>query len=145
MAADLVMDPKIPQTVEHDIESIFWVLLWLCFLYMDSDMVKAHLTSIIKETMSPLVYSDRAGNVKVLFMTSPVALKGYSIEGNQTMVKLLDDLRILLGKRHSCLAESPEDLQSDKHEAVLTLLRDAIDNQKWPTCDHAKPQTLAIF
>jgi len=33
MAGDLVRDPETPQTVEHDLESLFWVLLWVCLLF----------------------------------------------------------------------------------------------------------------
>ena len=32
----------------------------------------------------------------------------------------------------------------DKHQVVLTLLRDAIYNQWWPECDPAKPQKLVV-
>jgi len=153
IAGDLVEDPETPQMVEHDLESIFWVLLWVCLLYMKSNMKERIRSSIIKGTMSPPVYSGSGGVNKSNIMTTHLPLQKLETETNPAMAKLLIRLHELLGERYmKCTEGSTVDAtQSDevlnKHEGVLTLLHNAIYDAYddwWPECDPAEPQELVV-
>ena len=89
MAGDLVRDPKTPQTVEHDLESDFWVLLWVCLLYMKSNMNEGDRSGVIKNIMSPPVHSGSGGTGKISFLTSPVPMEELETETSPAMAKLL--------------------------------------------------------
>ncbi len=99
MAGDLVMDPRIPQTVEHDLESVFWILLWNCLLFMKSGLEIGVRSSIIKGTMNPRVFLGSGGVNKSAFMTSWISLN-LNMPENRPMQAMLRDLHALLGERY---------------------------------------------
>ncbi len=61
MAADLVQRSSIPHTFIHDLESAFWVMLWVVILYMPSSWDIGDRSYFLKETMSPRVYDNSGG------------------------------------------------------------------------------------
>lgn len=150
MAGDLVRDPKTPQTVEHDLESVFWVFLWVCLLYMKSNMNEGDRSGVIKNIMSPPVHSGSGGTGKISFLTSPVPMEELETETSPAMAKFLIRRHELLGKRHmkrakgAAVGATQSDEVLNKHEGVLTLLRDAVSDDWWPECDPAEPQELAV-
>jgi Fungal protein kinase len=64
MAADLVESSEIPQTLEHDLESFFWVILWVVMTRVPTNWTDEARSILINETMSPKVYSHTGGTVK---------------------------------------------------------------------------------
>ena len=107
MAADLVMNPKVTQTKEHDLESVFWILLWMCLSYMKTIMPPGLRADILNNIMSPRVHDGSGGMGKANFMASGISLK-YLMAPNCPMADLLKALHRLLGKLH----QSPQDLPS---------------------------------
>lgn len=47
MAADLIADPKIPQTFVHDLESAFYVMFWLSLKYLPSSYDPSKRDSVL--------------------------------------------------------------------------------------------------
>jgi hypothetical protein len=64
MAADLVESSEIPQTLEHDLESFFWVILWIVMTRVPTNWTDEARSILINDTMSPKVYSHTRGPVK---------------------------------------------------------------------------------
>jgi hypothetical protein len=61
MAANLVESSKIPQTVEHDLESFFWVILWIVMTRVPTNWTDEACSILINDTMSPKVYYHTGG------------------------------------------------------------------------------------
>ncbi len=74
MAAELVQDPSIPHTLEHDLESVFWVLLWMTLLYMETSWDIGLRSSVLNSTMNPDVYMGCGGIDKLNFMQAEGAV-----------------------------------------------------------------------
>ncbi len=53
MAAELVQKSDTPHTAVHDIESLIWVLLWICLKYMNStfDIGKSGVVGSVEDTL----------------------------------------------------------------------------------------------
>jgi len=68
MAADLIQDSSIPHTFVHDLESVFWVLIWIVVSYMPTTWDDGECSSFLKETMCPKVYGPRGGTRKKDFI-----------------------------------------------------------------------------
>ena len=61
MAAALVENSETPHTLEHDLESAFWVLIWAIVSYMPTSMGEEECSNFLKDTMSPKVYRKHSG------------------------------------------------------------------------------------
>src|ERR1700730_14183489 len=97
MAADLVANPHITQTMEHDLESFYWVLLWICLSYMDNSLTLRKHSSMIKSIMSPKAYAGSGGDGKIHFMVNQTALCEMKMPRNEMFVQLLNSLHVALG------------------------------------------------
>jgi hypothetical protein len=100
MAADLVANPHITQTMEHDLESFYWVLLWICLLYMDNGLTLGKCSSVIKSVMNPKAYAGSSGNGKIHFMVNQTALCDMKMPHNEMFVQLLNSLHVGLGTHY---------------------------------------------
>jgi len=89
MAADLVENPAIPHTPKHDLESIFWVLLWMMLLYMKTSWSIEICSSTLNSMMSPDIYQSSGGRGKLDFMQNPCALNDLYMPDNPKMEELL--------------------------------------------------------
>jgi len=89
MAADLVENPAIPHTPEHNLESVFWVLLWMMLLYMKTSWSIEIHSSTLNSTMSPDVYQSSGGRGKLDFMRNPCVLNDLYTPDNPKMEELL--------------------------------------------------------
>jgi Fungal protein kinase len=58
MAAALIENPQTPHTLEHDLESFFWVLIWAVVSFMPTSLTDAGRSNFLKDTMSPKVYGQ---------------------------------------------------------------------------------------
>ncbi|KAI9442014.1 hypothetical protein BJY52DRAFT_1229263 [Lactarius psammicola] len=99
MAADLIENPKINQTFVHDIESAFFVLLWMALLYVKSDWLTDRLSSFVSSIFDPLVFGNSGGSMKIMFMLSD-RLDSLNFHRNTPLAQLLRTLRELLGVRY---------------------------------------------
>jgi len=89
MAGDLVKDPTTPQTVVHDLESFYWVLLWICLVYMKTSKKIEECSSIVKETMCPRVYAGTSGDAKINYLARQAAVGGFDVLGKPRLTMLV--------------------------------------------------------
>jgi Fungal protein kinase len=101
MAADLVQDSKIPQTIIHDLESFFWVLVWIVLMQVKISWTDQYRSGIICQTMNLKVYYGSGAVDKNMFLTSTLLTKGnLQIDRNPTLRGFLEALRILVFARY---------------------------------------------
>ena len=100
MAADLVQRPSIAHTFVHDLESTFWVLLWVTLSYMSTSWGTEERSSFLKETMSPRVYNNSGGSNKIYFMQSNSAILEFSVCNNPILTALLISMKMTLAVRY---------------------------------------------
>jgi Fungal protein kinase len=173
MAVDLIAKPDSIQTVEHDLESFFWVLLWLCLSYFDTSISLGLRTSIVKATMSPRAYGDTGGLDKMNFMANRLALQYVNTRTSPTVAKVLKTMHFLLGTRHTGqlpasdlllpkTSPTPDRTQSetqhasegvtssanqkvtDKYKSLLKLLHNALAENMWHDDDGPVPQEFVL-
>ena len=63
MVADLIQRLNIAHTFVHDLESTFWVLLWVTFAYMPNTWSDVDRSSFLRGTMSPRVNASNQHKV----------------------------------------------------------------------------------
>jgi hypothetical protein len=100
MAADLVLKSSIPQTFVHDLESAFWVMIWVALLYLPSNWDTTDRSSFIRGTMNPPVFRGSGGFNKIHYMQSGRSLSGLRFDGNEILDQLLSNLKMALAVRH---------------------------------------------
>jgi hypothetical protein len=100
MAADLVRQPSVAHTFVHDLESAFWVLLWVTLSYTSTSWGTEERSSFLKETMSPRVYNDSGGSNKAYFMQSDSAILKFSVCNNPVLTTLLISMKMTLAVRY---------------------------------------------
>jgi hypothetical protein len=163
MAADLVERSDIPQTFVHDLESFFWVLLWMVLTRVKTSWPEEVISSFIHETMNSRVYSGFGGRGKIDFLVAKVALNEnrFKISGNSVLRDLLEGLQSLLAARHQerpfrksnsfvkqmneeqlqqAVKQYEEGLEKLKnHDEMISILEEALFSQKyrdtWPPGD----------
>jgi hypothetical protein len=88
MAVDLVKDPTICQTFVHNIESMFFLLLWMSIRFIKSSWDKARCSNFINSIFQPQVYGGSGGSTKVMFMQSK-GLQLLEFTANTPLTQLL--------------------------------------------------------
>lgn len=102
MAADLVERPHTIHKFVHDLESFFWVLLWIVLTQVETTWNDEERSSYIKGTMSPKIYSNSGGRFKIQFLTSQdLDSRRFEIPGNNILPRLLRGLRKVVAIRHT--------------------------------------------
>jgi serine/threonine protein kinase len=120
MAADLISS-KIPHPFKHDIESAFWVLMWIVVTYMPTSWDVSRRSFFLKDIMCPKVYGSSGGRNKFYFMTSRSALAEWSITGNEVLTEFLRTLQLVLAVRHMQPPSSLSLLKSNLLEDLTSL------------------------
>jgi Fungal protein kinase len=98
MAAELIENPGIPHTLEHDLESVFWVLLWVTLLYMKTSWPMVSTT--LNDAMNPRVYPSGGGASKLHFIGNPSALAGLFPQQSPKMHHLLTGIHAIFCERY---------------------------------------------
>jgi len=122
MAADLVASPTTTHALVHDLESAYWVLLWVTVGYMQADwgvLADGEHSSFLKETLSPRVFLGSGGQSKLFFLTSP--LEFASMSGNLVYQEFLHGLKLILGIRHLDRPKPPSPSQFDAATAIAKI------------------------
>jgi hypothetical protein len=81
----------------HDLESFYWVLLWICLLYMETNKSIGERSSIVANTMCPKVYAGTGGDGKSTYIGSPGILRGLEVYGKPVVAMLLKTWHAELG------------------------------------------------
>lgn len=167
MAADLVASPGIQQTFVHDLESFFWVLLWLVLRYVETSWKGSLLSSVYKSVFGQDLYDDPEGVFggvhKKDFLQNREKLGEFQVIGNTILTNLLKDLKAMVSSRYRTKPEKSKYLpdadasynmevkfynsQDDMndHTKMLNLFAVFLDPsnvEDWPGDDKATPQPL---
>lgn len=173
MSAALVKDRNAPQTFLDDLESFFYVILWLALLYSSNSMSPPDLTSFLKSVLDPMQYHGTGGNSKANFLIGRTDLLCLSFPNRPLLQPLLIDFATLFAVRYEkkpsneefeALAELERTasrtashlpawkyrerfqvLESQAHTYVAQLLTAAVAQQQiWPDDDCAESQPLVL-
>ena len=104
MATELIENPETPHTFVHDLESVFWVLIWVVVSYMRTSMTIEQRSNFLKDIMSPKVYGTRGGSEKRTFIQ---AREVPQVLGNMNMYFILSLLIQLLAVRYPVFIMAP--------------------------------------
>ena len=116
MAADLIEKPDILQTFVHDIESAFFLLLWMALLFVNSSWQNPRLSSFINDIFHPPVFGGSGGSLKAMFMRLE-QLETLKFPGNAHLANLLHAWQSTLAVRYT---KQPErDLCDDSEKFDL--------------------------
>jgi hypothetical protein len=168
MAADLTENSSIPHTYVHDLESVFWVLIWVVVSYIPTAWEINERSSFLKETMCPKVYGDSGGGTaKRDFLQggrAPPVPHAIQIEEllwalSRLLSPRLKKLHAEIIPRNWVLAPmkraegdneekpnvTPEPYEMfpgglDNHDIIIGLFSGAISQPGWPEGDAAKLQ-----
>jgi len=119
MAADIVASPHISHTFIHNVESAFWVLLWMACAYTPTSWDIGHCSSFMKDTISPRVFLDTGGQNKLFFMQAESALVKFTIINNEPFTTFLWALKTSLAAQHMSWPSPPLKLDSIKILALI--------------------------
>jgi Fungal protein kinase len=109
MAGDLVTGSNIWHTFAHDLESFFWVLLWIVLTQVQTNYTDEDHSNFIHGTMNSTVCSARGGSQKASFLASPLMLLNeLGHPGNRTLTTLVVNLKRTVADRY-CSTEEPSD------------------------------------
>ena len=79
MAAELIERPKIRHTFSHDLESFFWVLMWIVVTWVPTTWNESARSIFINGVMNPKVYSNIGSTEKSTWLKAgnPLREKGF--------------------------------------------------------------------
>ena len=130
MAMEVIFSTGITHEVRHDLESFFWLLVWMLLRHT------SHEHESGRHAVRELFGSDNKAMstaIKRLWICTENML---TIAGNQPLNYLLEEFRILCQNNESRKSR-PADPTS--HDKVLKIFDDALAMAGWPTDDAAMP------
>lgn len=75
MSGVLVYFKTVPHMVEDDLESFFWVLVWVAVMYSPSTLTEGAQALLMGQTFNPEAVERSGGHVKAMFLQAPMALR----------------------------------------------------------------------
>src|SRR5260370_8613915 len=135
MAGDLIQQFNIWHTFAHNLESFFWVLLWIVLTQVPTYYTDAVCSSFIHGTMSPKVCSGSRGSTKMNFLVSSHMLEegveDFYLPNNPSLCTLLVEIKRTVADWYLSLPSkkesTPEPESVKKINAVsITLKHDGI-------------------
>ena len=108
LAAELIQNPRIEHTFCHDLESAFYVLLWIIILYVKNSWNTGERAATIRQVLMPEQYGETGGCGKAAWMSFPGALRNFNVPSNEPLTFLLKSYKNTL----SVLYNKPEALDT---------------------------------
>jgi hypothetical protein len=108
MSAALVRDRRATQTFVDDLESFFYVIVWLALMYSPNSMSPPALTSFVKSVLDPAQYQGTGGNCKANFLIGRADLLGLSFTRRPLLQPLLKDFATLFAVRYETKPSNDE-------------------------------------
>ncbi|KAI9430286.1 hypothetical protein H4582DRAFT_2087211 [Lactarius indigo] len=124
MAADLIGNPKINQTFIHDIESAFFVLLWMATHYVQAELQTDHLSGLVNSVFHPQIFGSSGGPGKIMFMRGEEELDGLVFRDNAPLTQLLCTLKELLAVHHRKRPEAPHPHRLNINDVIHQALHE---------------------
>src|SRR5258708_26089743 len=135
MAIELVQPFNIRHTFAHDLESFFWVLLWIVLRRVPTYYTDAVCSGFFYGTMSPKVCSDSGGSMKMNFLVSSRMLEerveDFRLPNNPSLCTLLVEMKHTVADWYLSLPSkkesTPEPESIKKIDAIsITLKYDGV-------------------
>ncbi|TFK45203.1 hypothetical protein OE88DRAFT_1669568 [Heliocybe sulcata] len=124
----------------HDLESVYWVLLWVVLRHTKSQVVEWGRTKRGTDCVAAIF--DEGGAHKVAFLCTAEVV----VPGNKPLTALLDRLQFLVSLRYmnKRLRSHAEKVPLPKmtYEEVMEAFDDALKSEGWPSDDPAIPFKL---
>src|SRR5258707_8314756 len=118
MARDLVQQFNIWHTFAHDLESFFWVLLWIVLTRVPTYYTDAVHSGFIHGTMSPKVCSGSRGSVKMNFLVLSHMLEerveDFHLPNNPSLHALLVEMKCIVTNWYLSLPSKKESTPKPK-------------------------------
>ena len=174
MAADLVVAPKTIHTFVHDLESAFYVVLWLSIKYLGNSWSDRERAMAMIDLFNPHSFDDVGSSSKLNWMTNAIKLlNAFDVLNNRVLTNVLRSLAEIFQARCRILNSGGEpkdrpffssqetepptvgrnDFHSlDDYEAVIKIFNLSLDvgflatlKEEWPVGDSAEVQDIAIL
>jgi len=101
MAADLIGSSGIQQTFVHDLESFFWVLLWIVLTQVETGWNDLRRSDFLETTFSPKIYGDSGSSSKLVSLTPNILhAHDFRIPGNTALTDFVHGLRSTVSSRY---------------------------------------------
>jgi hypothetical protein len=154
IAADLLDDPGHQHSFVHDLESFFYVLLYLGLVHLRTDWDQGRQSCFMNTVIDRRRFGDsgKGGFGKLLFMVGSVrALNGLTFTSNEPLTKLVTRLKQVLSVRYidgsgsmlSFVSKDVYDALEYRHDNIIKLFDQALESDGWPENDRAPlPVTL---
>ena len=120
MAIGRINDTGVPHGVHHDLESFFWVLVWVVVRHV------AHEHQLGDKLCSAVFYD---GNGKMKWLTGQGMGKHFTVPGNAPLTDLLQKLTVIVGEH--VMGENLD------YEKFLAPFEEALARDDWPVGDRA--------
>ncbi len=124
MAADLIRNPTINQTFIHDIESAFFVLLWMATHYVQAELQTDHLSGLVNSVFHPQIFRGSRAPGKIMFMHGKEELDELVFRDNAPLTRLLRTLKELLAVRHRKQPEAPHPHRLNIKDVICQALHE---------------------
>ncbi|RPD69924.1 hypothetical protein L226DRAFT_493623, partial [Lentinus tigrinus ALCF2SS1-7] len=126
MAVQLLDCLALVYGVHHDLESYYWVLLWVLLRHARHDHPDGDRAC---STLFKYVSDTEAGNAKRAWLDKPTTL---GIKGNRPLTRLLKDLHVLVNAN---LVKTTSKCVPLTHDSMLEVFNKALERNDWPTDD----------
>ena len=100
IAGDIIDNPNIVHTFAHDLESFFWVLLWIILTQVQTNMEQSRRSDLVHNIMNPKIVVNSRGQSKTFFVMAEASLASLEIPGNEALRGLITSLHSTVADRY---------------------------------------------
>ncbi|KAI0724831.1 hypothetical protein C8Q72DRAFT_937151 [Fomitopsis betulina] len=138
MAVEIhVDDSSVTHEVRHDLESFFWLLVWIVLRHTTYKCCTSKFKNGTWHTLFDGARMIDCQSNKLMWLNEPFQV--LNIPKNAPLTGLVESFRLLCQKNHD---RTNLDEPWMTHADVLKLFNDALAKPTWPTHDKAKPWIL---
>ncbi|KAG6379806.1 hypothetical protein JVT61DRAFT_10351 [Boletus reticuloceps] len=126
-------------TIQDDLESILYVLLWVAIMYLPSTLMPEKRTIFINHTFDLWPIGGCRGDTKIIFLQHPYTLcmVHFTDDTGKVTQEALRDLCIGLTKKLSPSTATT-------HNTLLLLFSTVLEAEGWPDGDRLSLQKLVL-
>ena len=151
IAADLIHDSATEHSFVHGLESFFYVLLYLCILYLPSTWNQDQRSDFVNTLLGPRSYEGSHALGKSDFMSNSDPWLGLAFTSNVRLTRLIYRLKEALSKRYidrsdpekairvpSFMSKEEYDSLEFTHNDMIQLFTEALESSDWPKSDRSE-------
>ncbi|KAI0711837.1 hypothetical protein C8T65DRAFT_739487 [Cerioporus squamosus] len=132
MAIEILAWRDIIHEIHHDLESFYWVLMWVVLRHTEHCLGQEYCTTLFK------FGDDKLGADAKRSWIHPYTESGqrridFQVENNAPLTALIEDFRVLLS-RSRFFPDAPPPVPLN-YDSVLAIFRKAVERTDWPEDD----------